>query len=75
VSVEERLFRVLEAILGPAARSLSDADGPGTIATWDSVNHLNLILAVEAEFGVTFSTSEIPEMVSVERIRDRLGET
>ena len=29
---------------------------------WDSVNHLNLILALEAEFGITFEPEEIAEM-------------
>lgn len=69
---EERLRRVLEAVLGPSARHLADADGPGNVPGWDSVAHLNLILAVEMEFDVRFETSEIPELLSVGRLRDRL---
>lgn len=60
------------AILGPEGRTLSDDDGPGTIAAWDSVNHLNLVLAIEDEFGVQFTTSEIPELLSLGKIRARL---
>lgn len=60
------------AILGPEGRTLSDEDGPGTIAAWDSVNHLNLVLAIEDEFGVQFATSEIQDLLSVGKIRARL---
>ena len=67
-----RLAEVVAAVLGPEARTLSDEDGPGTIAAWDSVNHLNLVLAIEDEFGVRFETSEIPGLLSLGTIRARL---
>ena len=38
------------------------------IETWDSVHHLNLILAFEQEFGVQLEPEEIDEMNNVERI-------
>ena len=71
--IERRLRGVLEAVLGPTGRSLSDEDGPGTVPSWDSVAHLNLILAVEMEFNIRFETSEIPELLSVGSLRARLS--
>jgi len=38
------------------------------IETWDSVHHLNLILAFEQEFGVQLEPEEIDQMNNVERI-------
>jgi len=73
MDVDERLAQVFEAVLGVEARTLSDDDGPGTIPSWDSVNHLDLVLAVEAEFGVQFRSSEIPDLVSVKQIKARLA--
>lgn len=73
MDLDQRLAGVLEAVLGPDARDLSDDDGPGTISSWDSVNHLNLVLAIEAEFEIRFATSEIPDLLSVGKIRARLG--
>lgn len=70
--LEERLRSVLESVFGPEGRTLSDDAGPGTIPAWDSVAHLGLILAVEAEFDVTFATAEIPELLSVRKLRSRL---
>jgi acyl carrier protein len=42
---------------------------PGTTADdiedWDSFNHVNLIVAVEVRFGITFETSEIEKLTKV----------
>jgi acyl carrier protein len=73
VELEERLKDILQSVLGLDASSLKDDDGPTTISGWDSVTHLNLILAIEAEFGIQFDTQEIPELLSVGKIRARLG--
>jgi acyl carrier protein len=35
------------------------------IEKWDSLGHLNLIVALEEEFGVLFEPEEIAEMTSV----------
>ena len=38
------------------------------IGTWDSLNHMNLIVALEEEFNITFDEDEISEMISLELI-------
>ena len=72
MDIRRALAEVFESVFGPDARRLGDDDGPGSIEPWDSVGHLNLILAIEAEFGIEFATAEIPELVSVGMIRDRV---
>ena len=54
-------------------RDLFDDDtivlSPGLSATdvpeWDSFNHINLIVAIEARFGVKFQTAELESMQTV----------
>ena len=36
--------------------------------SWDSVGHLNLILALEQQFGVTFDEEQIADLVTVDAI-------
>lgn len=43
--------------LDPAA--LSPESGAGDFAEWDSLGHLIVVSALEARFGVTFTTDEI----------------
>ena len=72
MDVAQRLQNVFHAVFGDEGTISSDEDGPGSIPGWDSVNHVNLILAIEAEFGVQFDPGEIPDLVSVRQIRNRL---
>lgn len=39
---------------------------PDNIANWDSLQHLNLVLALEQEFNVQFTPEEIEQILSVE---------
>ncbi len=69
---KDRLGTIFAAVLGIESENLSDSDSPGTIAKWDSVNHIHLILAIEGEFGIQFNPGEIADLNSVGAIRDRL---
>jgi acyl carrier protein len=44
------------------------------VSTWDSIRHLNMVLALEDEFGVQFTPEEIEELLSVELIEALLNE-
>ena len=73
MTVDRRLQAIFEAVFGPGVSELSDRDSPSTIKRWDSLNHVHLILALEAEFGVQFDAGEIADLVSVGTIRQRLS--
>jgi len=45
---------------------------PDTIEQWESLKHMNLIVALEEEFGVTFSEDEIVEMLNYKLIKETL---
>jgi acyl carrier protein len=72
MSFDERLRLVFASVLGIDASTLTDDDSSQTIAEWDSLTHLNLIFALEAEFGVRFEAEEIPELMSVRAMRQRI---
>ena len=68
----DRLYNTLAAVLGIDRRDLSEESSPDTIQNWDSLNHLNIILAVEGEFGVGLSPDDAMEMRNVGLIRSIL---
>lgn len=74
VSVDERLRRVFAHVFGIQADSLKEDDSPHTVNGWDSVGHLNLIMALEGEFAIQFEIEEIPELVSFRVICERVTE-
>ena len=73
MALESRLREVFAAVLGVDPTTLSVDDSPNTIADWDSVNHIHLILALEGEYGVAFDPGEIAELVTVGVIAERLA--
>ncbi|HMD33901.1 MAG TPA: acyl carrier protein [Vicinamibacterales bacterium] len=74
MSVDPRLQTIFEAVFGPNGAPLSEQDSPETIKGWDSLGHLSLILALEAEFGVQFDSADIANLVTVSAIQQRLSQ-
>lgn len=76
MNVDAQLRNVVGAVLDTDPAQLDDSTSPKTLAAWDSVTHIQLVLAVEAEFGVQFDADEIADLASygalkraVERLR------
>jgi acyl carrier protein len=51
-----------------AAKRITPEASPDTIESWDSLQHLNLILALEQRFGLEFEPEEIERMTSIDAI-------
>jgi acyl carrier protein len=60
-----RLFRTIASVLDVEPDTLSDASSPDTVETWDSLNHLNIAMAIETEFGVALKAEDIMTMRDV----------
>jgi acyl carrier protein len=59
ITLEEKLKNVFATQLNVATAQLSAATSPTTLATWDSLKHVELILAIEDAFGVVFDAAEV----------------
>lgn len=65
----DSLYETIAAILAIPPESLSEESSPDTVASWDSVNHLNLVMALESEFGIRLSPEDALAMRSVGAVR------
>jgi acyl carrier protein len=64
----ENLDRVREVIATAFELPIEKVDRESssqTIEQWDSVAHINLVMALEEKFGTTFTMEEIAEMHDV----------
>jgi acyl carrier protein len=52
--------------------SVREDDSMQTIKSWDSLRHLNLVMAIEEHFRITFDPEEIPELTSVRTISEAI---
>lgn len=64
----EKTCAIVADIFEVPLDSVTAQSSPDTIETWDSIHHLNMVLALEQEFGVQFSPEEIEQLLSVELI-------
>ncbi len=66
---EQEIFSLLNEIFRDVFDDQSIAVGPktdaSTIEEWDSLMHINLIVAAEMAFGVKFRSFEIDELKNV----------
>jgi acyl carrier protein len=70
--MEQRIKNVMASAFTCDISEISENASPDTIEQWDSLKHMNLIVALEEEFGVTFSEDEIVEMLNYKLIRETL---
>lgn len=64
----EAIKRVMSQILGVDPGSIVAESSPATIDRWDSLKHMQLIMALEDELGIQFPDEVIPELISFEAI-------
>jgi acyl carrier protein len=72
--MDARLQRVVARVFGLDPEDVTPMTSIDTVEGWDSLRHLNLVIALESEFGVSFTPEEIPELLSVEIIALTLTE-
>ena len=73
-ATQDKLSRVLSQVFGVPADQIQEASSPDTIATWDSLTHIHMVVALEFEFGVSLAPDDAMEMLSVKLIRMILKE-
>jgi acyl carrier protein len=55
----DEVRQIAADVLGVAVQQVTSDLGPHKLDSWDSVQHLNLILAVEQRFGFQFAPEEM----------------
>ncbi len=72
-STLEQVQAIASDIFGVPVGKITAESSPETIETWDSMQHLNLVLAIEEKFGLQLSPEEIEEMKSVGAVATLVG--
>ena len=65
---EDRIKNVMSLVFELPIKDINKNSSPETIETWDSLKHMNLVVALEEEFKIEFSDDEILEMMDYNSI-------
>lgn len=66
----ERLNAVFQDVFDDEEITVSDATTSADIEDWDSLEHINLVSAVEKEFGIKFTMGQVVTMKNVGEMVD-----
>ena len=66
--LEDRIKNVMSSVFELPVEQINENSSPDTIGSWDSLKHMNLIVALEEEFGMEFSDDEIMETMNYKLI-------
>jgi acyl carrier protein len=77
MDITEKLTDVIREVFDDETIILSDEMTADDVDAWDSMSHVNLIIAIEIAFEIEFKQSEIQNFANVgelkQNILDKLG--
>jgi acyl carrier protein len=68
MDVQEKVIQVLVNILQVSPDKISIKTTSDDVEQWDSLNHTNMIQALEQEFGIRYDLEQVVSMLSVREI-------
>ncbi len=71
--MQDRIKAIMAQIFNIEAVMIAEDSSPESIERWDSLRHMQLVLAIEDEFDVRFDDNDIPELLSLQAIEDRIS--
>jgi acyl carrier protein len=63
--VKQRLTSIFRSTFSQPALEIREDLTAQDVAGWDSLTHINMVLAVEKEFGMSLTTREVRSMKNV----------
>ncbi|MBK7001216.1 MAG: acyl carrier protein [Rhodoferax sp.] len=74
MNMEQSLKNVMATVLGISTDAINENTSMDNVETWDSIKHMNLVLAIEEEFGVSIPDEDAGNITSYPLIRIVLAE-
>jgi acyl carrier protein len=71
--IAERLTRTFQLIFDNPNLELRRSTSAKEVEGWDSLTYINLIVAIEREFGIRFTTAEIARLQNVGELADLIA--
>jgi acyl carrier protein len=70
--MKNKVLEVMSLVFEVPQEKLNEESSSENIESWDSLMHMNLVIALEEEFNVEFDEEEIIEMLSYKGVIELL---
>ena len=68
--MESRIKKVMGDVFNIGVDSINNDCSPDNIENWDSLKHMNMVVALEEEFQIEFTDDEINKMLNYSSIKN-----
>ena len=72
LNIDKRIKLIISNVFDIEENLVKDDSSNDSLEQWDSMNHMNLIVALEEEFECEFDEDDIENMLSFKIIKDRI---
>lgn len=62
--MEDRIKKVMASVFKMDPSQINEQTAPGNVEGWDSLVQMQLVVALEEEFGIRIDEEELAEMVN-----------
>ena len=66
--IRQNIINVMAILFAIDPTEIPPNAAPGVIERWDSLGHMNLVMALEEEFGIRFQDNQIEQLISIDFI-------
>jgi acyl carrier protein len=66
--IKERIFKTISTVLDTPIAEINENSSSDNVTNWDSIGHLNLILALEEEFNISIPDDMVGNIVNYKLI-------
>jgi acyl carrier protein len=71
--VSEAFRQIVAGVLDIPPEEVTPELGFGQVEAWDSFGHLQIVLALEGEYGIQFDPQLIPKLTTVAMLQSELA--
>lgn len=71
--MKDKIKNIMSAVFDIDKDNIGDDASTTNLENWDSINHMNLVLAIEEEFNIVFDDEEIVQITSLKSIETTLA--
>jgi acyl carrier protein len=72
--LKQKIISIMADIFELDAADIPDNASAGVVENWDSIRHMNLIVALEEEFNVRFNDTDIVDLITIPLIESIIKE-
>lgn len=71
--MDDKIKKIMSEVFSVPVESISEESSRQNLESWNSLNHLQMVFALEDEFQITLSPSEATRIIDFQSVKELLN--